>query len=341
MTLLAAMCTLAIAAEPTDPPAPVKPPPSIKVSGLIFPRWSIDLTDGAKLANEFALDRTYLRVEATLNEQLGTRITLDSRRGEGGVAVMEDGSEITFEGDQRYGVFVKHAWVEWKPNAEIAVRGGIVDTLMIPFLQSWQGARWTHETFLDEADLESSADLGVNVAGKHVGGLVEWAAGVFNGETFKSPETGSGKSVKARFTLNPLATRKSGAVLPLTVFGDFNVQDEGAPPIFTWAADAGFKNPNLFADVEVIGSTQGSVSGLGVSGQLAAGVPKIGHFRVRVDHWDPDTQADGDDYLMILAGPTHDFREKGSIGLFYQRKIESAAPDAPESSVSLQGQVGF
>jgi hypothetical protein len=328
--------TLLLEARAEAPGPPPRPPITLKVSGLIFPRYTYDFSADA---NEFALDRTYLRAEARVGERWGGRITIDSKRGESEEVALDDGSTLTIPANERYVVFVKHAWIEWKGSETLVVRGGIIDTPMVTFVGSNRNIRWINKTFIDEVDLASSADLGINVAGSYRGGLLSWCAGVYNGETYKSPESGSGKSIQARFTVDPLAARPA-ASLQLTAFGDLNFQDD-TPPITAWAGDAMFRVPNLSVGAQVAGRVQGSSVGLGQSGVLAPGIPTIGYLFARVDHWDPDVNTPDDDQLTILAGPAHDFYEKISLGLFYRYETEAATPGVVAHSVSLQGQLGF
>lgn len=330
IALLAAASFVALAAD--------EPKPTVKVSGLLFPQWSLDLAQGADGANAFSVERTYLRVEGTITPTVSARLTLDAKRGQSQSITLTDGSTIVVSGDERYGVFVKQAWVEWRPSEQITTRGGIIDTPMVPYLESGRHQRWIHKTFLDDADLASSADVGVNVTGKHAKGLLSWTAGLYNGETYKSPESGAGKSAQARVTVDPLAPGGEGLSLPITVFVNENLQDGDTPDVFVWAGDVAFDSPYLLATAEVAGSSQGGVQGLGFSGSVAPGVPKIGFILVRVDHWDPDAAVPGDDHTTLIAGPAHDFLEKLSVGVFYERTMSA---DAPEQAVFLRGQVGF
>lgn len=331
------LLTLAHAAE-APPAAPSAPPsPTVKVSALLFPRYTLDLSPG--LANEFVLDRTYLRAEARLDEHWGARITLDSKRTEPVEVTLADGTTTEVALDQRYSVFVKHAWLEWRPTGALTVRGGVVDTPLVSFVGSQRNLRWIHKTFVDDVDLASSADVGVNVGGKHGDGLVSWAAGVYNGETYKSPETGSGKSVQGRFTVDPLARGGGERSLQLTAFGDANVQDEGAPTVFVAVGDAMFRAPWLRLGAQVATRAQGGVTGLGESFVVAPELPDVGYLFVRLDHWAADVSVPAEDQLTVIAGPAHEFTEKLCLGAFYLRESARGAP--PEQSVSLQAEVGF
>ena len=71
-----------------DDPAPAEKKkddgPKVKVSGLLFPSYGFDLTEGADGYNEFDIDRSYLRADAKLTDVLSVRLTLDANRQTGG-----------------------------------------------------------------------------------------------------------------------------------------------------------------------------------------------------------------------------------------------------------------
>ena len=92
--------------------------PTVKFSGVLFPRWSLDLTDGSELKNEFAVDRVYLRADAALAKNVGVRITLDADHMKD--ATLPTGETVTY--DTKYRVFVKHAYVEVKDLGPLKAR---------------------------------------------------------------------------------------------------------------------------------------------------------------------------------------------------------------------------
>jgi hypothetical protein len=320
---------------------PKPEPPPVKVSGVIFAHYGLDLTEGADLANAFDLDRTYLKIDAKPTDVLGIRLTLDSNRESAQTVTDSTGAEFVVPEDPRFRVFVKHAWLEWKATSDISVKGGMIETVFVPFVEGYTGLRWTAKTFLDDNKLESSADLGVSVFGKHAKGLVSWAAGVYNGEFFSAPETGSGKSVQARFTVDPLAGEGKKVGLPISGFVDENLHEDPVDPALTWAGDVGFKHPNFLFSAEVAGRSQGELSGLGQSVQITPGAPDVGYVVARLDRWDPDTSAADDGTMKIWAGAAHDFHDKISLGAFYERIVPEAPADIPSQGLYVRAQAGW
>ncbi len=330
---------VAAAADPAE-----KTPPVITVSGLLVGNYTVSLTEDAAgdvpLDNSFNLDRTYVKVDAKLTDALSTRVTLDSGRESVQTVVDASGASIVVPEDLRYRVFVKHAWLEWKASSDVSIKGGMVDTVLIPFQENFTGLRWIGKLFLDELRLETTTDLGVNVSGKHGKGRVSWAAGVYNGETFIAPEAGSGKSLQARVTVDPLTGEGKKVSMPISVFIDENLQQDDVPGVLTWAGNVGFKHPNFLFLGEVVGRSFDGVSGLGQGIQIIPRVPDVGFLLVRLDRLDPNTDVADDGVMRILAGPGHDFYDKVSLALLYDRYMYEAS-DIPAHGVVLKAQAGF
>ena len=73
-------------------------------------------------------------------------------------------------------------------------------------------------------------------------------------------------------------------------------------------------------------------------------VGKIGDlFNVvgRYDTWDPNKDADDDEYTVIRAGVTKDFLAKVSLGCTFEQTRYVADPDQPLKGVYLRMQAGF
>jgi hypothetical protein len=333
LALSLAVPALASAAEPAAP--------KVTISGVLFAHYGVDLTEGAELANGFDLDRTYLKTDAKLSDALAVRLTLDSNRQSAQTVVLPTGEELEVPADSRLRVFVKHAWLAWKPNEDVEVRAGMVDTPLLPFLEKYQDLRWTARAFLDDQKVASTTDLGVSLAGKHTRGTVSWGAGVYNGEFFSTPETGSGKSFQARVTVDPLVAGEDELQLPITAFVDQELYEGGVPSSLVWAADAGFVHPNLMLSAQVAGRSQDGVSGLGQSGQISPRVEDVGFLFGRVDRWDPDTATDGDANLKVIGGVARELAEGVLVGVQYERATTEAAPDEPIHGAFVRLQAAF
>jgi len=314
-----------------------KPKPEVEVGATIYTHYGYDLTEGSDGYNEFAIDRAYFFARAKMTKRLAARVTLDVGRFD--ALVDSTGTEYTI--DTRYRPFLKHAYLEWKDWAPgMSVRAGMIDTPWVPYQEKFLGTRWIGKVFTDSQKLLSSADLGVNVAGEHAGGVVTWGAAVMNGEGYDKPETNSGKSIQARVSVDPLA-KKDKSKLPITAFVNYNGQGPDTDAILTYVGALGYRMPYLTAMGEYVGRGQGDISGSGYSATLMPGMPKYGYLLFRYDHFDPDGATDNDANDAISGGVAHDFTDKVSLGGFYERKTTEALPDDPAHGVFVRLNAGF
>jgi hypothetical protein len=320
------------------------PAPTVKVSGVVFAHYGVDLTEGADLANSFDLDRTYLKVDGAIGEHWGTRLTLDASReptqtvsvpgGPGGVV------DVEIPEDRRFRVFVKHAWLEYRsPAAGVKLRLGMADTAYLPFFDGFWGYRWVTKGAADDFKLQNTADLGVHGVGEHADGLVSWQASVVNGEGFASPEADAGKTVAGRFTLDPLASNEDND-LPVTVFVQEHLVTDGDPTLTAIGA-LGFRRAELVAWGEFAVRNSGAVTGSGFSVVAVPRVPDVAALILKVDRFDPDHNADDDATIELLGGLTHDFAKNISLGATYELALVQAAPDVPTHGVFARMQAGF
>lgn len=318
-----------------DKPGDEKPKPEVEVGGMVYAHYGLDLTDGKKNFNDFGVDRAYVFAKAKIAPRLGARITLDADRMK---PVSTDTGDFTF--DTKYRIFLKHAYLEWKDFAPgMKVRAGMIDTPYQPFFDQFWEHRYVAKGMSDEQGLMSTSDLGVSIGGTHAKGLVDWTAGVYNGEGYSKVEVDSGKSVEARITVDPLA-RGEKYTLPLTGFVDYHMNQD-ADPTITYAGSAGFKMPYVWIWGEYVGRSQGAASGGGYSAAVLPGMPKVGRLVFRYDHWDPSNDTDKDATDKIVGGVSHNFYEKVSLAATYERVTAEASPDTPSHGVYLRMQAGF
>jgi len=333
--LLLSVTSLAHAGDKPAEKADDKPKPEVEVGGMIFAHYGVNLTDGAENFNEFAIDRAYLTAKAKITPHLGARLTLDADRMK---PVETDTGAFTY--DTKYRIFLKHAYLEWKDFAPgMKVRAGMTDTPYQPLADQFWDHRYVEKGLADEQGLVSTSDLGISIGGTHAKGLVDWTAGVYNGEGYSKIEVDSGKSIEARLTIDPLA-RGEKFQLPLTGFVDYHMNQD-ADPTITYVGAAGFKMPYVWVWGEYLGKSQGAVNGSGFSAALLPGVPKVARAIFRYDHWDPSTDTDKDATDKIVGGVSHNFTDKIALAATYERVTAEAAPDAPGHGIFLHLQAGF
>ena len=311
-------------------------PPPVELSGVIFGRYTLTLTDGASNYNEFAIDRVYFRGDATINDHFGARVTLDADRFK--PATLSTGEAVTV--DTKYRVFVKHAYLEWKDAAPgVKVRAGIIDAPLGPYLDDFWGHRYISDNFAAQAIKLSTADAGVGAYGKHQGGLVDWAAVLVNGEGYSKLEVDKGKQVQARVSVDPMAKNEELA-LPISGFVSYAFNPDDAQQLIA-SGVVGFDQKYFTGSVQALFNQQYDVNGFGYSVVALPHIPKVATVVFRMDHWDPDTSADKDGYTTIIGGLSHNFAKKVAIAGTYQQTTTEAAPDAPSQAVVLNMLAGF
>lgn len=335
------------AAQSTEPAPPAdastekeaKSGPSVKAGGVVMPRYSYEIAPDGGGANEFDLDRSYIRLDAKLDDRFAARVTVDANQQSPVDVTLPDGTEVEVPADTRLRVFLKHAWLEYRPVSDVQVRFGMVDTPFLPWEESFENLRYLFKSFLDDVKLESTTDFGLSASGKHAKGLLGWGAGVYNGEFYTSPEVDAGKSFQARVSIDPLAPGGE-ASLPVGVFVDEELHT-GADAETVVGGLAGFDHDYLLVTAQVDAHLLGGLTGLGESALIRPNVPDVGFLIGRVDHFDPDTATDADGQLRLWAGLGRDLREKVSVAaLFEMTTFEDAAED-PIETVAVHSQIGF
>lgn len=300
--------------------------PPVKVSGLIFAHYGYDLTETAASANSFDLDRAYLTASSQMSEHLGAKITLDAGR-------LDDTAA-----DTKVRVFVKNAWLEAANGKAIKARFGVVDTGYVGYQESFIGGRYVAKMMADDQKLQSTADFGVNVQGEQAGGLLSWHAAILNGEGYSKPEADAGKTGTARVSVNPLAKNEKLA-LPITGFVSYAIPAKNGDSVLTYAGALGVKVPHVYGWFEYVGKSTAGVSTGAISATVSPRFPKYANVILRVDRVDPDAKASGDSFLKLIGGVSHDFLEKTSVALTYERTQPESGD--PTHGVFVHMQAGF
>lgn len=305
--------------------------PQITPFGQVYAQYGFDLTEGKENVNSFDLTRGYLGLDAELSDHVGARVLVDA----GHDAV-----------DPVLHVFVKNAWVEGKGFLPgVKARFGVVDTGYATYVDAFTGRRYLGKSLADASGLQSTADFGVNIQGKHKDGLIGWHVAALNGEGFKALDPSAGKALTARVTVDPLAPGKANVELPITAYVSENLEAAGtdSDAKLVYAGNLGFKFRKLIVfDGEYVGFSQGDVSGGGFSVFLAAGAPKYANFIVRFDQFDPDASVDDNEASTLRVGVDRYVTEKVAVAATYERSWTSVDPEATlVHGVFVKAQAGF
>lgn len=203
-------------------------------------------------------------------------------------------------------------------------------------------------TLLEE-NMYLGRDIGVVVHGDL--GRVGYAAGVFNGSGPNSREALGSKAYAGRLTLAAAEHLVVGAALSRQPAG--RAAADGDELIGTaWAVDAelgAFRRPGLHVMAEVMGGDD-PLSGaggdaatmLGAQGAAAWFVPRRGRIEgleplLRASWGDPDTEADGDEGLLVTPGVNLYFT--GRNRLMLNGNIYVPSQDGLETQYGLLAQL--
>ncbi len=312
------------AADATDPKKVELPP--VKVGALVFAHYGYNLTDGAGSANSFDLDRAYLSAQSQMTDHLGAKLTLDAGR-------LDDTTA-----DTKIRVFVKNAWLEASSGKEIKARFGVVDTGYVPYAEAFMGGRYISKFMADDQKILSTADIGINAQGEEAGGLVSWHAAILNGEGYSKPEADAGKTGQARVSVNPLA-KSDKLALPITGFVSYAIPPKNGDSVLVYAGAVGVKVPHVLGWFEYVGKSTAGVSSGGFSATVSPRMPKYGSLILRLDRVDPNSSASGDSFMKIIGGVSHDFLEKTSVALTYERTQPEVGD--PSHGIFVHMQAGF
>jgi hypothetical protein len=185
------------------PPRPATP--SVNISGLIFGNYQYHLSGQNQEFNQFALDRAYINVRATVSERMSARVTSD-------VFQSGDGNGWTIR--------AKYAYIQYdylkRPSWSGVFRAGMLQNVMVENVeQFWP--RFLSPVALERSGGFASADVGAATLVTLPQRWGELYAHVVNGPGYTRRESDRFKDFGARLTLTPLAGRASGLLSTLMI----------------------------------------------------------------------------------------------------------------------------
>lgn len=113
-------------------------------------------------------------------------------------------SDIGDQGQRRYDVFVKKAFIQGKFSDAAIVRVGSADTPWIPFVEGVNGMRYFEQTITDSLGFGTSADWGVHFLGKLANGSIDYQFSTINGKGYSNPSRTETVDFEGRLAWKPL-----------------------------------------------------------------------------------------------------------------------------------------
>lgn len=312
------------AVTPTPAPEPQKQTVTtsatkLKIGGVIWPVYFQELTADSPGRNGFDLNRAYVNIEPSWGDQLYGRITPDLVRQGAGT----DSTDAPVENNTTGNLVlrVKYGYLTYKPVKTLDLKVGVQQTAYVEFEEGVWGHRSVAPTAVDAFYGISSSDFGFAANGKLLGGALEFASGVYNGEGYTRPERNKYKEGQVRVTYRILSAGKEPG-LRLTGYGSYGLKTQDADKVrgvgllsyqakvFSVAGGYVYAQDGDGAGTHVVG---GGPMAFG-SVRLPCALSVVG----RVDLIDPDSDTDDDGRTRIIGGIGYDWNEKVRVVADYQ-----------------------
>ena len=212
------ICSLSSATEP-------KGKAIINVFGNFHTGFGEDNNDRG-----FALDRSYLGYQYTLEKGLSIKAVLDV----GQAGNVSDLQRIAY---------IKNAQLSWKRD-RLTLHGGLISTTSFKVQESFWGYRYMKMVLQDYYKFSSSADLGISAEYK----FADWFSAdaiVVNGEGYKKLQVNDGLQYGLGLTFKPVKS------LTLRLYSSLNEgADKNAEDISIYALFAGYKHEKFSLGAE-------------------------------------------------------------------------------------------
>ena len=288
----------------------------VKLSARAYLRYSYELGEEARNANQFNLDRLYFQGEFSATERVRFQITLD-----GGATRNATANQVFFAETRAAFIEVKDLLMRGS-----YLRAGILPLAWNPHEEDLWGYRVQGPLPMDRWGYLTSADVGLAFGATLPSRHGSFQVNVTNGEGFRFVEQGKRKELQARLSLNPLASMGGlPAGLFVSGYGSYGRYDDKdlaarersrvvgqaglkAPAVTVAAAYARMRDPNAKLSNRYTLSADSLVHGQGF---YAFGVLDVGALTpalngvdllLRYDGLDPDTELENNDVNLLIAG---------------------------------------
>jgi len=225
LTLLTACCaTPALADDGGGDGALVYKGIEIKPDIKFYSDYQVDLSD-EDLANAFHITRGYLGLKLRVTPWLSARVTYDLTTAKdigasGYYSVVDDG--VSIDDSKLRGSFVarlKYAYVNLGIlPIDSNLRIGVVHTPWIDWIEHIEDTRFMRKVMWEQEFHYPSADLGFAFIG-HVGDVLVYHAGLYNGEGYHGIEEVGFKDVIGRVSIRPAPSSPVVRGLQLSLYG--------------------------------------------------------------------------------------------------------------------------
>ncbi len=113
-------------------------------------------------------------------------------------------TDIGDQGQKRYDVFVKNAFLQAKVRPEAIFRLGAADEPWIPWVESIYGMRYFEQTLIDRTGFGYAADWGLHFLGSAANGMVGYQFSAINGKGYSNPTRTKSMEFEGRVNFSPI-----------------------------------------------------------------------------------------------------------------------------------------
>ncbi len=335
----------------------------LKFEGLYYLSYLNGKTNSGENYNKYAIRRGYLTVKKEIESFLSSRVTLDSHQ--------DDAGDMKVRIKYIYAHFkLNNMGFIYKPNIEF----GLVHTPWLDFEEHINYYRMQGTMFMERVGIFNSADFGFTFLGyfggemndeyknelnnKYPGKYGSFAFGVYNGGGYHAEEKNENKTVQARLTLRPFSQYLPGfQVSYLGILGKGNIaEDVVDAPDYKLNAVMLSQEHQYYTLTGTYVSGSGNKKGSWLSGAVDArdysGFSVFGELKplyaesnwrnVRVigsySLFDPNTNADENNYSRMVLGIGYDFGHRNILILDYDfvNYDDDSLKDASQLQLTMQ-----
>ncbi len=337
-----------------------KSKPSLKLSNLSYLSYESQFNEDESNVNQFLIKRAYFTLKGDYNEFLSYRITMDAHQDKSG----------SFGNRLKY-VYANFHLGDFLVFTDPGVEFGIVHMPWLDFEEHLNLYRMQGTMFMERAGLFNSADIGFTFSSLLGGKMSEKyqkevskyypgkygsvAFGLYNGGGYHAAEENENKTFEGRLTLRPLPEVIPG--LQFSYFGTFGkgntseiLKDSSKIPdwqtncvlvsyqskYLTLAAQGVKGTGNQKGNMITENLTTAEYEGFSV---FAEG--KFGDWKIigRYDSFDPNLDAENDDYTRAIAGVGYDFGDRNVLILDFDRQTFKNDDIDPINALKLTMQI--
>ena len=149
-----------------------------KISGRMYYNMSYinNKQEGARQPNSgtgFDVKRFYVSIDHKFTDMFSADVTTDFTYDSGPSGATQ--------------LFIKKAYLDAKISDALDIRLGSTDLPWVPFVEGLYGHRYIENIMIDRTKFGTSADWGLHLKGKLIGGRLNYAFSVINGSGYKHP----------------------------------------------------------------------------------------------------------------------------------------------------------